>query len=208
MMERTILKLSVRDEFIVFQTYSRRNVRSSQFYMAADVLETMETKGVAVAMDDPHFVKLHTYVDRAGVERLCMQFTWLSVSGHDGVHGRREFLDVDHAKFKAAMEKSRARQEAWQTLLSLPEEGKPPIRMNSKGNLKKVLENRTLKKKLGRFLASNFKWKSAKCIHVSDDYLPYSFFFWEERDDGRGICGGIILHEREDLRRAHYEIHT
>ena len=207
-MERTMLKLSVRDGYVIFQTYSRRNGRSSQFYMRVETLDALEQLRTIIAMDDPHFVKMHTYVDRAGVERLCIQFTWLSVSGHDSVHGRREFLEVDYARFKAATEKSRAQQGTWQKLLSLPEEGKPPIRMHSKGNLKKVLQNRTLKKKLGRFLAANFRWESAKCIHISDDYLPYSFFFWEEFENGRGICGGIILHGLEDLRRAHYEIHT
>ncbi|MBD5101901.1 MAG: DUF4120 family protein [Subdoligranulum sp.] len=65
-----------------------------------------------------------------------------------------------------------------------------------------------LKKKPGRFPALNIWWKSAKCIHISDDHLPYSFFFWEEHDDGcRGICGGIILHGQANLRRAHYEVH-
>ena len=207
-MERTMLKLSVRDEFIVFQTYSRRNGRSSQFYMRVETLNALEQLRTIIAMDDPHFVKMHIYVDRTGVERLCIQFTWLSISGLDSVHGRREFLDVDYARFKAATEKSRAQQEAWQTLLTLPEQGKPPIQMHSKGNLKKVLQNRTLKKKLGRFLASHFRWESAKCIYICDDYLPYSFFFQEEFDDGRGICGGIILHGPEDLRKAYYEIHT
>ena len=207
-MERMILKLSVRDGYVILQTYSHRNGRSSQFYMRVETLNALEQLRTIIAMDDPHFVKMHTYVDRAGVERLCIQFTWLSVSGHDSVHGRREFLEVDYARFKAATEKSRAQQGTWQKLLSLPEEGKPPIRMHSKGNLKKVLQNRTLKKKLGRFLAANFRWESAKCIHISDDYLPYSFFFWEEFENGRGICGGIILHGLEDLRRAHYEIHT
>ena len=108
MMERTMLKLSVRDEFIVFQTYSRRNGRSSQFYMRVETLDALEQLRTIIAMDDPHFVKMRTYLDRAGVERLCIQFTWLSVSGHDSVHGRREFLDVDCAGFKAAVKKGRA----------------------------------------------------------------------------------------------------
>lgn len=120
MMGKTILKLSVRNEFVVFQTYSRRHGRSSQFYMRVETLDALEQLGTVIVLDDPHFVKMRTYLDRAGVERLCIQFTWLSLSGHDGVHGRREFLDVDYARFKTAMEKSRAEQEAWQKLLSLP----------------------------------------------------------------------------------------
>ena len=108
MMERTMLKLSARGEFIVFQTYSRRNGRSSQFYMRVETLGALEQLRTAIALDDPHFVKMYTHFDRAGVEWLCIQFTWLSISGHDSVHGRQEFLDVDYARFKAAMEKSRA----------------------------------------------------------------------------------------------------
>lgn len=34
------------------------------------------------------------------------------------------------------------------------------------------------------------------------------FFFWEECENDRGICGGIMLHGQEDLRKAYYEIHT
>lgn len=86
MMGRTMLKLSVRDGFVVFQTYSRRNGRSSQFYMRVETLDALEQLGTVIAMDDPHFVKMRTHFDRAGVERLCIQFTWLSISGHNSVH--------------------------------------------------------------------------------------------------------------------------
>ena len=45
-------------------------------------------------------------------------------------------------------------------------------------------------------------------IVVYDDFVPYSFFFQEECVNGNGICGGIILYGREDLKKACYGMHT
>ncbi len=209
MKERQVLKLSVRENFVIFQSYSRRGSRSSQFYMAADALDALETTGTALAMDDPDFAKLRTFRDTDGVKRLCIQFTWLSLSGLDAVHGRRELLEINDARFWTAVDKSRTEEGAWQKLLALPEERRPVIRICSRNHLRQVLKSHTLRKKLGRFLVSNFQWKGAKAIHLADDFLPYSFSFWEERGNGsRGINGAIILHGWEDLRKAHYEIHT
>lgn len=207
--ERKILKLSVRDGYVIFQTYSRQHGRSSQFYMASEVLDTLETTGTAIAMDDPYFVKLGTYHDIDGTERLRLCFTWLSPSGNDAVRGRKDCMELDYAQFRNAVQKSREMKGTWQELLSLRAERGPTIRMASNSNLAQVLKHRTLRKKFGRFLASNFRWKGVKSIHITADFLPYSFTFWEELSDGRrGVCGGIILHGREDLRTAHYEIHT
>ena len=43
---------------------------------------------------------------------------------------------------------------------------------------------------------------------VYDDFVPYNFFFREERTCGTGLCGGIILHGQKDLKKAYYGIHT
>ena len=65
-----------------------------------------------------------------------------------------------------------------------------------------------LRKKLGKFLANYLAWKESVRIMVYDDFVPYSFFFREERANGGGMCGGIILHRQEDLKKAYYGIHT
>ena len=45
-------------------------------------------------------------------------------------------------------------------------------------------------------------------ITMYDDFEPYSFFFREQTPYGAGICGGVILHGRENLEKAYYGIHT
>ncbi len=43
---------------------------------------------------------------------------------------------------------------------------------------------------------------------VFDGFVPHSVFFREERPDGTGMCGGIIMHGQENLKKAYYGIHT
>lgn len=38
--------------------------------------------------------------------------------------------------------------------------------------------------------------------------MPYSFFFREFRGGRAGICGGLILHNQDDIFKAYYNIHT
>ena len=60
----------------------------------------------------------------------------------------------------------------------------------------------------GRFLACRFTWKSVGRVVVFDGFVPHSVFFREERPDGTGMCGGIIMHGQENLKKAYYGIHT
>lgn len=206
--ERTVLKLSVRAEYAVLQTYSRRHGLSSQFYIAMGCFSDLEQFGIVAAMDEPYFLKLSVPSAGGGKQTLRMYFTWLSTYGDDTVKGRREILEMDYGRFKENLEKSRAEEGAWQELLSLKETRSPHFCFHSARNLAAVVKNRVLRKKLGRFLMKNFRWKDAVRIHISDDFLPYSFFFTEETARGTGLCGGIILHGQDNLRTAHYAIHT
>ena len=45
-------------------------------------------------------------------------------------------------------------------------------------------------------------------IVLTDDYLPYSFFFEGYMVQGTKTCGGVILHGEEDIQTAKYGIHT
>ncbi len=65
-----------------------------------------------------------------------------------------------------------------------------------------------MRKKLGKFLSCHFAWKDSRKITVTDDFVPYSFFFREERANGTGTCGGIILHNQQNLKKAYYGMHT
>ena len=77
-----------------------------------------------------------------------------------------------------------------------------------KENLHAALENKTVRRKLVKFLRDNFWWKNASKICFYDDFLPYSFTFREFRNGKPEMCGGLILHGQENLDRAYYSIHT
>lgn len=132
----TVLKLSVRDGYAILQTYSHAHGLSPQFYLAEALLAGLETTGKAVAIDAPCFASLNTCHDIGSMERLRLQFTWLSLTGNEAVHGRRELLELDYAQFRALLEKSRTEGGAWQRLLALKEKPLPSIRLESGCNLR------------------------------------------------------------------------
>ena len=47
-----------------------------------------------------------------------------------------------------------------------------------------------------------------QAIVLTDDYLPYSFFFEGYMVQGAKTCGGVILHGEENIQTAKYGIHT
>ena len=122
--------------------------------------------------------------------------------------GRTETLRLSYKKFKSSIKQSR--EDSMQIkMLSLEESGRPKIEFQSRRNLKAVAETKALRKKLGKFMADHFlRWKGSRQITVYDDFEPYSFFFREQTPYGAGICGGVILHGRENLEKAYYGIHT
>ena len=75
-------------------------------------------------------------------------------------------------------------------------------------NLRDVVANVTVRRKLARFLSRNFRYRNVTEIRMFNDFVPYSFFFREMIGEQSGICGGVILHGQNDLKTAKYSIHT
>lgn len=97
--------------------------------------------------------------------------------------------------------------ERW-ALLSLEESRQPKLTFCGKKNLHAAVNNPVVRRKLTRFLRDNFQWPGAEEILLYDDMEPYSFYFREMRNGRAGICGGVIFHGREDMKKAQYSIHT
>jgi len=97
--------------------------------------------------------------------------------------------------------------ERWE-LLSLEESRQPKLTFCGKKNLHAAVNNPVVRRKLTRFLRDNFQWPGAEEILLYDDMKPYSFYFREMRNGRVGICGGVIFHGREDMKKAQYSIHT
>lgn len=144
-----------------------------------------------------------------GAKVLELSFTWLKDAGRDSVSGYTERIRLPYEPFRSyvAGEGETVDRTRWR-LLSILEQNRPKLEFQSRKNLKAVVENPILRHKLGKFLDQHFNWYNYERIVLTDDYLPYSFFFEGYMVQGAKTCGGVILHGEENIQTAKYGIHT
>lgn len=208
--KRTLLKISASEESVSLRTVSRGFRSPSRFVVLEKELKELEEKRYVITVDIRSFAEMR--LARAGAEEdgdiLEVRFAWLSDAGAGRLSGMEENLRFSWQKLKEGIERSRSLNGGAVGVLTLSDCRYPRIEFQSRKNLRAVAGERILRRKLGKFLSRHFAWKGSRRIVVYDDFEPYSFFFREERPAGTGICGGIILHGREDLKKAYYGIHT
>ena len=210
MEQRTMVMISADEKFVSIRTYSRKYGRSGQFVLFKRELEELTEKGSLTSIDGFSYARFHLCNGKEEEKVLKIEIVWLkSIGDGDMLSGRAEWLSLIFQEFQDCVEESSLSDGKNCRLLSLPEHRRPSIDFSGSRNLEKVVCRKGIRKKLGKFLDRNFRWPDAVRIVVSDDmWTPYSFFFQEERANGTGICGGIILHGQEDIKKAYYGIHT
>lgn len=161
-----------------------------------------------VVSDIHSFATLSFRNDSAGTRLLQIQFTWLQEEKPGQVKGWTERVRIPYIPFRTYMEAAVNLDDLSWKQLSIPTRVTRRVEFHSRKNLHNVIQHPVLRHKLGKFLEQHFQWENSKAIIVYDDFLPYSFVFQECLASGTGICGGIILNHTEDLRKAHYSIHT
>lgn len=205
-----MVKLSASEDCVFLWTVSRGFRSPHRFGISVRKLQILEAERHAIVSDIHSFAELRLgrSAKKENEDILTVDFTWLSDSGGRRVVGREETLHLPYRQFQEKLEESRKPGGAGVGMLSVDEKGTPRIEFQSRKNLREVAERKVLRRKLGRFLNNHFSWKGSRRIVVYDDFVPYSFFFQEERLNGNGICGEIILHGQEDLKKACYGMHT
>lgn len=207
MNNRTMIKLSASEDCVTLRTFSKDYHSPQGFILTEKELLELEEKRYMTVSDIRSFAKLALRKTIEQTEVLEIDFTWLSDAGGGKVTGRTEIIRLSYDKFKEYVRESRE-NSIQKRMLSLEEHGRPKIEFQSRKNLKAVAETKALRKKLGKFMADHFlRWKGSRQITVYDDFEPYSFFFQEQTPYGTGMCGGVILHSRENLEKAYYGIH-
>jgi len=99
--------------------------------------------------------------------------------------------------------------EKWSAFLSVDPNQYPKLDFSNCGaRLHDIASDPQIRRAFCKYIRDAFKWPGAKAIHIYNDFAPHSFYFEEERYNGRGICGGIILHQYERLGRAKCEYGT
>ncbi len=208
--QRTMVKLSASEDCVFLWTVSRGFRSPHRFGISVRELQRLEAERHTIVSDIHSFAELRLgrSAKEENADMLTVDFTWLSDSGGRRVVGREETVHLPYRQFQERLGESRNLGGAGVGMLSVDEKGTPRIEFQSRKNLRAVAERKVLRRKLGKFLNNHFSWKGSRRIVVYDDFVPYSFFFQEERLNGNGICGGIILHGQEDLKKADYGMHT
>ena len=207
--KRTMLKVRVSDDFLIFRTVSRAR-KSSELYVQRDALSPL-TEGKRVVLNEYSHFCVMTPIERDNA--ICMEFYWTDVHYDYCVSGWKQTLTIPREKFLDFVERSAAEDgpKEWKAL-SMDEVRYPRLIFRKCRSLEQVMGNPLVRRKLTKFLRDNFHWLNTDEIVFSSDFVPYSFFFREYRrgKDGweEGMCGGLILHNQEDMRKAYYSTHT
>ncbi len=208
MNNRIMIKLSVSDDCISLRTFSRGYQSPQRFVLTEKELLELEEKRYLTVSDIRSFAKLALRKTVEQGDVLEIEFTWLSDAGGGKVSGMTENIRLSHEKFKEMVRES-GENGVQKRMLSLEEKDRPKVEFQSRRNLKAVAETKALRKKLGKFMGNHFlRWRGSRLITMYDDFEPYSFFFQEQTPYGNSIRGGVILHGRENLKKAYYGIHT
>ena len=207
--KRTMLKVRVSDDFLIFRTVSRAR-KSSELYVQRDALSPL-TEGKRVVLNEYSHFCVMTPIERDNT--ICMEFYWISPTSGSGFSGWQQTLKISRERFLYFLEDSKAEygSKEW-SALSDDAPHYPRLIFRKCRSLEQAMGNPLVRRKLTKFLRDNFHWLNTDEIVFSGDFVPYSFFFREYRrgKDGleEGMCGGLILHNQEDMRKAYYSTHT
>lgn len=208
MYDRIMVKVSADDKYVSLWTVSRQRRSPHRFLLSRMELEELKKKDRVLAKDIHSFAEIRCCKVTQGSDRLVITFFWLIDSGNGDISGWNQTVQFPYEKFMECAESSFRSKGREKSLLSMKEDRMPKIEFMSRRNLKAVVDMPLLRRKLGKFLAHSFNWVGYSRIVLTDDFMPYSFGFSGYTPYGNGVCGGIILHGQDDIKKAYYRIHT
>lgn len=204
MNHRTLVKVSAGENCIGFKTVSRQHRSSRTFLVTRNMLARLEQTPEVITQDIHSFAALHL---NTAVRTLTINFSWLQRRYDCELTGWEETVVLPYdalMDFVKASTQEDGPQE-WK-VLSLQATMTPQIVFVDTEGLRKCLENRIIRGKLARALRDNF-W-GADRVEFYHDFEAYSFMFRSYRAGRSSYVGGLILHDRDDLKKAHYSVHT
>lgn len=201
---RTLVKVSAGENCIGFKTISRQSKSPRTFLVTRDELARLEQTPEIITKDIYCFAALRL---NTAARTLSINFSWLQRRYDYELTGWEETVVLPYDALmdfvKASTQKNGPQK--WK-VLSLQATVTPQIVFVDTEGLKKCLENRTVRGKLARALRDNFR--GADRVEFYHDFEAYSFMFRSYRAGRSSYVGGLILHDRDDLKKAHYSVHT
>lgn len=207
MTNRIMLHAHANENTVQLRTVSAR-MKSTRFYITYDELDRLQREGHIISNDIHSFVQIRLDEQR---DRIRFEFTWLTGHSFDRVEGFEQTVRIRWAPFREFLENCRQPDGPRDfKALSLDVSRHRPrlVFDGNRANLRAAIGNPLIRRRLGKALMSNFNWPGADEIHLTNDFVPYSFFFREFQGGRACMCGGLILHGQEDMGKAYYGIHT
>ena len=205
MPRRTMLKVTVSGEFLVFKTVTRA-WKSGTLYAYREELCKLNWKDQVIVKDCDYFAVFTRNHPRGTVG---ITFYWAHCSDGTNLTGRKNTVTIPWRDFSDFLERSANVDgpEKWE-VLSDDENHYPRLIFANTKRLGEVVRNKWVRRKFSKFFSNAFRWPDSDVIYLYADFVPYSFTFREFRNGEEGMCGGIILHRQEDMRKAYYSMHT
>lgn len=208
MTDRILLYAHADENAVHFRTISARMKSPQRFFVSYDELDRIQRDGSIITSDIHFFAQLRLDERR---DRLTIEFTWLTGRSFGRVEGTEQTVHLRWSAFQAFLEDCRDPDGLKDfKAISLDVSRHRPRLMfdGNRANLRAAIGDPLIRRKLGKALMSNFQWPDAEEIHLTNDSVPYSFFFREFRGGRACMCGGLILHGQEDMSKAYYGLHT
>lgn len=208
--DRTLVHIQVSENLFSIRTISPRFKSSSRFVFLKSEFSILQEKRFLLSCDCGSYAELRLTTAPGGEEVMQILFRWLHENGDHTLSGYANTIWLPYERFRQMAEGNDGMNGQSWSMLSLSDVAKrrPRLLFQSRRYLHEVIKRPNLRHKLGVFLDRHLQWPNTEKIVISDDFLPYSFFFTEYTPNGVGICGGIILHGQEDLSKSYYGIHT
>ena len=204
MNNRTLAKVSAGEYCMGFKTISQRKKSPQTFLITRDMLAQLEQKPEIITQDIYSFAVRRL---NAAARTLTINFSWLQRRFDCELAGWEETAVLPYDALTSFMEASAQKggPKTWR-VLSLQNTVTPQVVFVDTEGLRKCLENRTVRGKLTRALRDNFH--GADRVEFYHDFEAYSFMFQSYRAGRPSVTGGLILHDQNDLQKAHYSVHT
>ena len=203
-----MLRARAHENTISIQTYTPRMKSPQWFYLTYSEFDRLQRNGRIIANDIHSFAQLR--LDERH-DRITFDFTWLTGSNFGRVEGVEQTVNLRWSQFQAFLRDCRLPDgptEFKAISLDISKHRPRLVFAGNRANLKAAIGNPQIRHKLGKALMANFNWPGTDELHLTNDFVPYSFFFREYRNGRAGLCGGLILHGQEDMSKAYYGIHT
>lgn len=201
---RTLVKVSAGENCIGFKTISRRKKSPRTFLVTRNMLARLEQELEIITQDIYSFAALRL---NTAARTLTISFSWLQRRYDCELAGWEETVVLPYDALMDFVEASTQEggPKQWR-VLSLQATMTPQIVFVDTERLRKCLENRIVRGKLVRALRDHF-W-GADRVEFYHDFEAYSFMFRSYRAGRSSIVGGLILHDRDNLKKAYYSVHT